>query len=226
MTAVYCFSGTGHSLAVARFFARRLETEVLSVHDSFLTPETAVVIFPVYCQSLPTPVQQFLRKLDAPYTVLVAVHGKIGSGRVLHEASRQISGTVIAAASVPAGHSFLGEDASFDEEALLPLLDRIAHPTPARIPRTKKLWYASLLPGWRSRMSVRLIRSDACDGCGRCAENCPASAIHHGKPNRKCIRCLRCVTVCPRGALSFRTGVFLQKYLRRHARETETVLYL
>ncbi len=226
MTAVYCFSGAGHCLVVARFFARRLDTGVRSVHDSFLTPETAVVIFPVYCQNIPAPVKRFLRKLDAPCAVLVAVHGKVSSGSVLHEASRLISGTVIAAASVPTGHTFLGEDSSFDERALLPIFDRIAHPEPAQIPQTKKIWYASLFPGWRSRMSVRLIRSAACDGCGRCEKSCPAGAMHRGKANRKCIRCLRCVTVCPRGALSFRTSGFLQKYLRRHAHETQTVLYL
>lgn len=226
MTAVYCFSGTGHSLAVARFFARRLKAEVRSVHDGYLTPETAVVIFPVYCQNIPAPVKQFLRKLDASYAVLVAVHGKVGSGPVLHEAAKLISGTVIAGATVPTGHTFLGEDSSFDEGALLPLLDRIAHPAPAQIPPEEKIWYASLFPGWRSRVSVRLSRSDVCDGCGRCEESCPVAAMHRGKANRKCIRCLRCVTVCPRGALSFRTGAFLQKHLIRHAHETETVLYL
>jgi len=226
MTAVYCFSGSGHSLSAARFFARRLKAEVRSVHDGFLTPETAVVIFPVYCQNIPAPVRQFLKTLRADHAVLIAVHGGISSGCVLYEASKLISGTVIAAASVPAGHTFLGEDASFDEASLMPIFDRIAHPAPARIPRTKKIWYASLFPGWRSRMSVRLIRSAACDGCGRCEKSCPTGAMHRGKANRKCIRCLRCVTVCPRGALSFRTGAFLQKHLIRHARETKTVLYL
>lgn len=226
MTAVYCFSGAGHSLTAARFFARRLGTKVRSVHDGCLTPETAVVIFPVYCQNIPAPVRHFLKTLRADRAVLIAVHGGISGGRVLYEAAKLVSGTVIAAASVPAGHTFLGEDASFDEAPLMPIFDRIAHPAPARIPRTKKIWYASLFPGWRSRMSVRLIRSDACNGCGRCEESCPVAAMHRGKANRKCIRCMHCVTVCPRGALSFRTGAFLQKHLIRHAHETETVLYL
>jgi len=226
MTTVYCFSGTGHSLAVARFFARRLDTEVRSVSGNFLTPETAVVIFPVYCQNIPAPVRHFLKTLRADRAVLIAVHGGISSGRVLYEAAKLVSGTVIAAASVPTGHTFLGEDDSFDEASLMPIFDRIAHPAPAQIPRTKKIWYASLFPGWRSRMSVRLIRSDACDGCSRCEESCPAAAMHRGKANRRCIRCLRCVTVCPRGALSYRTSGFLRKYLSRHAHETKTVLYL
>lgn len=227
MTAVYCFSGTGHSLAVARFFARRLGTDVRPITDVFPAAGTAVVVFPVYCQNIPAPVKEFLGKLDAAYVVLIAVHGGISSGRVLQEAAGLVSGTVIAGASVPAGHTFLREKPSFDADALLPLLARIDRPEPVLLPRTEKIWYASLFPRWRSRMSVRLFCTDSCVGCGVCGQQCPTGAMVQGNPNRNCIRCLHCVTVCPHGALDFRLRPILRQYLARHAGESgKAVLYL
>ena len=45
---------------------------------------------------------------------------------------------------------------------------------------------------------------EACDGCGLCAEDCPAQAISREKlktaDRKKCISCMRCVARCPRSA--------------------------
>lgn len=49
--------------------------------------------------------------------------------------------------------------------------------------------------------SAKPITSDACTGCGLCAEKCPASAIPADHPEQtdaaKCISCMRCISVCP-----------------------------
>ena len=226
MTAVYCFSGTGHSRDVAAFFAEKLHTAVLSMDDPPLSADTAVVVFPVYCQNIPAPAKDFLALLSAKYVVLIAVHGGISGGRTLYEAAQRTSGIVIAGAYVSSGHTFLGGASSFDSAALLPILDRIENPQKVRLPKTKKIWYANLFPGWRSRRSVRLIRSSRCTGCGLCEKQCPAGAMRPGKPNGKCIRCLHCTTVCPQNALTFRTHPLLQRYLRRRTRQTKPELWL
>ena len=43
-----------------------------------------------------------------------------------------------------------------------------------------------------------------CNGCGLCAEKCPAQAISRENPREtdgeKCISCMRCVSICPQSA--------------------------
>ena len=45
---------------------------------------------------------------------------------------------------------------------------------------------------------------DSCNGCGLCAERCPAAAISRENLKtadpKKCISCMRCVAGCPQGA--------------------------
>lgn len=56
------------------------------------------------------------------------------------------------------------------------------------------------------------LNRDACAGCHRCADICPARAIAmaEGLPSfalDKCIRCFCCQEMCPEGAISVRSGI-------------------
>lgn len=224
---VYCFSGSGHSEAVARFFANKLGIPALSITADTDGKDTgtAVVVFPVYCQNLPPPVKAFLPRLRVENAVLIATYGGISPGNVLCEAGAFVSGTVIAGATVPTGHTFLGDKPIFSEASLEPIFERIDHPCPALLPRLGKHPFADFLPAWRSRMGVAILRSDACSSCNLCGRLCPMGAMKNGKIGSGCIRCLRCVTNCPAGALSFRVRPLLAAYL--HGRkQTETTVYL
>ena len=63
MTSVYCFSGSGHSYAIAEYFARELQVPVVNIDrrlaESHCQADLAVVIFPVYCQNIPAVVRFF-----------------------------------------------------------------------------------------------------------------------------------------------------------------------
>ena len=89
--------------------------------------------------------------------------------------------------------------------------------TPFQVPDTKKLDFASALPGFLQKpfvfFSSRLFKSypllnrELCVGCGKCAESCPAHIIKienkKASFRRKgCISCFCCQEMCPMKAIS------------------------
>ena len=230
MTGVFCFTGSGHSLRVAEYIAEKLNSSVCMIDSkkpaSAEELQSAVVVFPVYCQNIPKPVKRFLTNLKAENIVLIASYGKISWGNVLAEAEKLVNGSVIAGACVPIGHTFLNGTADFDKAALEPLFERIESPREAKIPVKRKNIFADFLPAWRSRVSVKIIRADSCTLCDLCGRSCPMSAIKNGITNEKCIRCLRCVSICPQKALSFKNSFVLRRYLTKQRTEKAVELFL
>lgn len=70
-------------------------------------------------------------------------------------------------------------------------------------------------PGYKEKKSGGSPNHPAADGncdlCGICAKSCPTGAISVEEPNEtdsdKCINCLRCVAICPKGARSLPTAM-------------------
>ncbi len=217
MTAVYFFSGSGHSRAVAEVLARELDSDLIEITNSAPVPsgETAVIVFPVYCQNIPTPIIPFLKALRTKNAALVATYGGISHGNVLFEAARMIEPTVTASAYIKTGHTYLGEPAEFDLSALIEVIEKIKLGQPNEVNRSRKNPFADFLPGWRSRVGVRIKRLDTCTSCGKCTERCPMKAIKNGIPDNKCIRCLRCVSECPNRALEYSLTSIMKYYLNK-----------
>ena len=226
MGEIWCFSAAGHSLEVAQYLGQALNAPVRRIgEETDAATDLAVVVFPVYCQNIPSPVIQFLSRLPAKQVVLIATYGRMGYGNVLWEGAQLTAGQVIAAAFVPTGHTYLNEKVSVNYEALQPILDRLGDPRPAVIPKLRKWWLADLFPGFRSRIGVKLQKNQNCTQCGLCSTVCPMGAMKNGIPGKNCIRCLRCVAQCPNGAISFTCGPVLRRYLRK-PRKCETVIFL
>lgn len=217
MNKIYCFSGSGKSRKIANFFAEKLNIPIIEISDMLsadeFSAETAVIVFPVYCQNLPDPVRDFLPKLNAENTVFIASYGRKSFGNVIYDAANLVSANTIAGACVPMGHSFLNEPDNFNFELLEPILERIACPEIAYIPKEHKVFYADLIPAKRTQLAVIMERSDSCDHCGKCIEKCPMHAMKDSCPSKNCIRCLRCVNECPKKALSFKIIPILRLYL-------------
>lgn len=215
MMRIYCFTGSGHSLAVAEALSKHFSCEIENIDGSAVAScsEVAVVVFPVYCQNIPNLVKQFLRNSTFNYVMLVTTYGKISYGNVLYEAQKLIKGKVIGGAYIPIGHTFLHGDCSFDTSVVNPIIERIKVPMRTIIPKTWKNPFANLFPELRSRISVKISRNHNCNNCGLCEAHCPVHAIKDGKTDSRCIRCLRCVTNCPKKALEYKNSKILEKYL-------------
>lgn len=226
MNAVLYYSNTGESKRIAEYIADKTGyalTDITAVKE--YAYEYAVLVFPVYCQNVPQAADKFLPRLQAEHLVTIATYGKMSYGNVLNEIQRRYAHRIIAAAYVPTKHAYLNEPRFDDFEKLAPLLDKLKSPTAVTIPKSHKNPLSNFAPAWRSRQGVKIIRSEACNGCGECERNCPEQAIQNGKPNRKCIRCLRCVESCPQKALSVKLRSPLRNYLKK-PKTTDLIIYV
>ena len=223
------FSCTGHGKAVAEILSARLGfmLKELNLRAQDGIPDggysTAVVVFPVHCQSYPAVLKKFFKELKAERVALIAVYGKADAGNAVFEAAKLISGKVVAAAYIPVGHSYLN-DGYTPAELPEKLIEKILNPRPVAVPKRRKTPFAGFLPSLRSRLLVRIKRTEKCVNCNKCGENCPMGAIKNGRINAKCARCLKCVANCPEGALKVKKARILTRYLEK-ANRNEIILY-
>ena len=216
MNAVVYFSCTGQSKAAAEYLANRLEYPLYDLCEcrerEFLD---LVLVFPVHCQGIPAPVRGFLESSEIKNLAAAALFGGICHGHVLNEIQKKYDAHFVAAAYLPAGHSYLKDGISADLASLDPLIAEIRQRAVKVVPRSGKNVFSAFFPALRSRIGVKMIRTEACDGCGICEKVCPYGAIRNGITNRRCVRCLKCASNCPAGALDFRLRLPLRLYLKK-----------
>lgn len=225
MNAILYYSCSGQSKLVAEDLARRLDYNLYDINCVHGKAEfnKAVIIFPVHCQGVPIPLKPILKNITAKYTALIATYGRANPGNALYEASLLIK-NIVAAAYIPAKHTY-----NIDEifSATLPeeIIERILNPKYIVIPKRRKTPFAGILPSFRSRLLLKIIRNSDCNRCNICTEICPVKAIINGHTNLKCTRCLKCVYACPKQALTIHKSLILKKYLIK-PHTTVTLIYL
>lgn len=224
---IFYFSGTGNS----RWTAQRLATLTGdSAQDiSLLKSAPAVrgeaqigLVFPVYAWGAPEPVLSFANGLSAQgaFAFAVATCGS-EAGLALKKLSRVFPLDSCYSLVMPNNY-IVGSDVDDPQTARRKIdaagqeLSTIAREVLSRKPvyRVKE----GALPGLKSgvvnfgfnryaRSTKPFFASDACIGCGLCAERCPAGTISlkDGKPvwAQRCFQCMRCINECPQRAIQY-----------------------
>ena len=217
------FSPTGGTQKTAGLLWKELgkperQIDLCNAATSFseiaLQPEdVALIAVPSYGGRVPTLAAQRLSQIRAngARCVLLCVYGNRAYEDTLAEMQALAKGcgfTVIAAVAAVAEHSIArkiaaGRPDQQDEQKLSSFAAQIQQKLEAGGA------LSAALPGnipQKSAGGMGMVpkTTSACNGCKLCDQRCPAQAIHYDNPkvidSKKCISCMRCVSICPQHA--------------------------
>lgn len=181
---------------------------------AFGPEDVAVLALPVYGGRIPAAAARRAAALrgNGARCVLVCVYGNRAFDNALAEmnALAQRAGFAVAAAvAAVAEHSLVrqvgaGRPDAADAARLREFAGQIRAALDAGVP-AEPLAVPGKVPETPAGPGKLVPKaSDACDGCGLCARQCPAGAIDPAAPQKTdpavCISCMRCVEQCPRQA--------------------------
>lgn len=211
-TTVIYFSPTGGTERVAKLIADKLQADALDItvfdYDlSYTEDDFLFFCFPVYGGRIPATMYKRMQGIHGANTnaALIAVYGNRAVDDALMEMAdlaRSKSFRVVAGAEMIAPHSVDRRIAADrpdekDKQSLYAFLDKLM---------AKETFSVVAMPGSHDYkkyegLPFRPVSGKDCSGCGTCAQECPTGAIDPGDPMKpdakKCITCMRCVSVCP-----------------------------
>lgn len=181
---------------------------------SFTEEDVCLIGVPSFGGRVPSVVLERLRQTRAngAMAVLVVVFGNRAYDDTLLELKNETSACgymVGAAVAAVAEHSIMrqygkGRPDTQDEMELRQFSKEIA-----KLITNRKNAKDFTVPGNSqyskySGVPFKPKADNACTKCGQCAEKCPVQAIPRDNPasldEKKCISCMRCITVCPQNA--------------------------
>jgi NAD-dependent dihydropyrimidine dehydrogenase PreA subunit len=219
---IFCFSGTGNSLAIARTVAKGLDADVQLIPDALdktapLDADCVGIVFPVYMWGPPLMVARFARNLRLkPDTYCFAVTNYGGMpGATLQILAKQLKQADITLAAgfgvqMPGNYTPMygaipeaKQTAMFDtfkqqvDEIIAAVRERRSTKLAGSNPFVRALFsgliYKTCSPRIPS-MDKGFWVDDRCTGCGRCYRMCPSGNIQMsgGKPAWQ-HRCEQCM---------------------------------
>ena len=228
---IFYFTGTGNSLYAASFL--RAQDEALvdiadackegRYHYSLREGERLGFVFPTYCYTLADYIIDFLRRIEidgVSYTfgVMTCGSGMGGAGACLGKVlgEKGIDLSYLAQVVMTDNTVFYWDLDDTDE---ITVTQRKADETLAEIKRAIEDKKTCRIKGGIAEPFYRLMYhslnktkafrvTDACLHCGKCARECPSSAIEmkDGLPNwtkSRCVKCSACINRCPARAIQY-----------------------
>lgn len=228
---IFCFSGTGNSLYVAKELATKIEnTEVILISDLIdkdvikLNYQTVGIICPTYYGNLPPIVEEFIGKLEfenVAYVYSVVTAGSFAAktfsrlselidrkGVVLDSYFKVVMpGNFIAMYSafpkIIQNHYFKKSERTISKISNAVLKKKVKR-SPIKV-ETKSL--KETIDDYNS-FSKDYVVSDECIKCGLCVKVCPSDNIVIADDivsfNNKCERCMACIQWCCAKAINYK----------------------
>ena len=226
---IYCYSGSGHCLDMAKSIAKVLGDTDIVMMRSYPEKTDATeakrvgFVFPCYGGGLPGSVESYIKDIKiAPGAYKFAVEqfaGYMGCG--LHKIDEivdldywnTISNHSTCIWLMP--HTLTVPPTS--KKTAQKRLDRKAEEVGKAVKAMKrsekkppkKAFFAlesKAFSGMHPKRARKFVAGDACIGCGTCERICPRNNIMlvDGKPSfgTNCIGCLSCVQFCPKAAIN------------------------
>lgn len=236
MNTIFCFSGTGNSLYVAREIGKRIDADVrpmdLAVTDS--GAEVIGFVFPTYFWSLPHRVEQFVSQLEISnpnaYLFAVVTYGGtvFGISGFLDELLREKGRRLHYAANIKCVENYLPNYKVNDKASIHQRVDSLIEAIAADIlaREEKKAQAATFLnrrikkifPREEGACDRHFSVSPGCTSCGVCERVCPVGNISmaEGRPafHGQCEHCLACLNMCPAQAIDWKKGTVGKKRYR------------
>jgi len=240
---IFFFSGCGNSRLIALALAKQLSEKLVFIPEAAAKGEYSVdlsvgaslgFVFPVYCWAPPTPVLDFVERLQVEnrgrYTYVVTTYGDEAgqTEKLFRKALEKYTGLHLDAAYglvMPETYvNFRNMDVDSDDVARAKINSAISkipsiaarikcHTTCSDIKVGKNAWLKShLVRRYFYRHLVddsKFHVTDDCTGCGLCSKVCPLGNIRmmSGTPcwMGNCVTCNACYHNCPVHAIRFGT---------------------
>lgn len=227
---IFYFSGTGNSAWVAQQIARLTQDTAqdiskLTTLPSVQTEKQLGFVFPIYAWGAPEIMTAFAKKLPhaSAFTFGVCTCGG-DAGLAMKVFSRTYP--LDSSYSLTMPNNYINGMDTDTEEVILKKISQAREEMKQisqEILERKRVYrvHEGSLPQIKSslanlgfnkfaRSAKSFFSSSACNSCGLCAANCPASAIslQEGKPhwNTQCYQCMRCINACPQEAIQYGKG--------------------